>query len=96
MLYEVITRRNDPLPGNVVLSPTFRRSGVILVAAILLGIVPLAGVLVVRIHSPQVEREALSNLGAGADLKEAQVRLWFNERRITSYNVCYTKLLRLY
>ncbi len=81
-LYSILRswRRNDPLPGNVVMSPTFRRSGVLLVAAILLGIVPLAGVLVVRIHSPQVEREALSNLGAVADLKVAQVRLWFNER----------------
>ncbi len=82
LLYSILRswQRHDSLPGDVVTSPAVRRSGVLLIAAILLGTVPLAGVLVMRIHSPQVEREALSDLEAIADLKVAQVRRWLDER----------------
>ena len=82
LLYSILRswRRHESLPGDVSTPPPFQRSGVILIAAILLGTVPLAGVLVMHIHSPLVEREALSNLGAIADLKVAQVRHWLDER----------------
>ena len=52
----------------------------ILASLVLLGMVPLAGVMVVRIHGPQVERAAFSNLDAIADLKVSQVRNWLDER----------------
>ena len=52
----------------------------ILASLVLLGMVPLAGLMVVRIHGPQVERAAFSNLDAIADLKVSQVRNWLDER----------------
>ena len=52
----------------------------ILACVVLLGIVPLAGFMVVKIQLPQVEREAFSNLAAIADLKVAQIRRWLRER----------------
>ncbi len=52
----------------------------ILASVVLLGMVPLAAVMVVGIHKPQVERVAFSNLEAIADLKVSQVRRWLNER----------------
>ena len=52
----------------------------ILASLVLLSLVPLAGGLVVRIHGPQVERAAFSNLGAIADLKVGQLRNWLDER----------------
>ncbi len=80
LLYSILRswRRNDSLPGDASAPPPLQRSGMFLIAAILLGTVPLAGVLVMRIHSPQIEREALSNLGAIADFKVAQIRHWLD------------------
>ena len=52
----------------------------IVASLLLVGLVPLAGVLVARIHGPQVERAALSNLGAIADLKADLLRNWLEER----------------
>ena len=52
----------------------------ILACVVLLGTVPLAGLMVVKIQLPQVEREAFSNLAAIADLKVVQIRRWLKER----------------
>ena len=53
----------------------------ILASLSLLAMVPLAVIMVLRIHGPQVERAAFSNLDAIADLKVSQVRNWLDERR---------------
>ena len=53
-------------------------------AAGLLGmilVVPLAGFMVTRVHGPQVEREAMENLSAIADLQARQLENWLDERR---------------
>ena len=47
---------------------------------VLLSLVPLAGVLVVEVHGPQIEREAFANLEAIADLKSSQIESWLDER----------------
>ena len=52
----------------------------ILGLVILTAMVPLAGVLVVKVHGPEVEREAFENLDAIAALKSSQVQNWLDER----------------
>ena len=53
LLYSILRswRRNDSLPGDASAPPPLQRSGMFLIAAILLGTVPLAGVLVMRSYN---------------------------------------------
>ena len=51
----------------------------LLVALVLL--IPLSGLLVLKVHEPQVEREAFANLKAIADLKASQIENWLYERQ---------------
>lgn len=53
----------------------------ILVIAIAVILVPLAGFIVARMHGPQVERDALVNLETIAYLKASQIEHWLEERR---------------
>ncbi len=46
----------------------------------LAGLVPLAGFIVVKMHGPQMEREAFANLEAVAELKASQIERWLDER----------------
>jgi len=46
----------------------------------LMLVVPLAGVTVIQLYSPQVERETFANLQAIAKLKAAQMEDWLSER----------------
>jgi PAS domain S-box-containing protein len=47
----------------------------------LLLIVPLIGFLLVKLHGPQIEREAYANLEAVARLKALQIEHWLDRRR---------------
>ena len=61
----------------------FRPAGAFLryvVLLLLVGLVPLAGALAVRIQAPQIEREAYGNLQAIVALKGEQIERWFDER----------------
>jgi PAS domain S-box-containing protein len=51
-----------------------------LIAALAL-VVPLLGVAIVKLHGPQVEREAFANLDAVATLKAQQIENWLAERQ---------------
>jgi len=61
-----------------------RRVGVvqrIFLLVLLFLLVPLSGFVVLKIHEPQVEREAYANLKAIADLKASQIENWLYERQ---------------
>ncbi len=45
------------------------------------SLVPLSGLVVLKVHEPQVEREAFANLKAVADLKASQIENWLYERQ---------------
>ncbi|MFT3849275.1 MAG: EAL domain-containing protein [Propionivibrio sp.] len=63
---------------------TRRRGGVvqrILFLVVLALLVPLSGFVVLKIHEPQVERDAFANLKAIADLKAGQIESWLYERQ---------------
>ena len=88
LLYLVLKQWCDPLPpmaptqaGSASRTPRpaklYRR---VLALAALLALVPLAGLVVVKVHRPQIEREALANLEAIAELKASQIENWFGER----------------
>ena len=54
------------------------------VAALILGlglVVPLIAFGIVRLHGPRVEREALANVSAIAELKADQIESWLSEKR---------------
>ena len=82
LLYFILCawRRHDSATAIRESPVSLRLSWRLLACAILLGTVPLAGVLVVRIYTPHVEREAFSNLEAIADLKVSQLTRWLDER----------------
>ena len=65
-------------PGTVAIKRSWRR-GLASLAVIL--VVPLAGYMVTQVHGPQVEREAMENLSAIADLQTRQIENWLDERR---------------
>lgn len=67
------------MPGRQALRPAgaFLRY---LILIVLVGLVPLAGYLAVRIHGPQIEREAYANLEVIAALKAGQIERCFDER----------------
>ena len=48
---------------------------------VLCSLVPLSGLVVLKVHEPQVEREAFANLKAIADLKAGQIENWLYERQ---------------
>ena len=52
-----------------------------LLLVILSLLVPLSGFVVLKVHEPQVEREAFANLKAIADLKASQIENWLYERQ---------------
>ncbi len=47
----------------------------------LASLVPLSGFVVLKVHEPQVEREAFANLKAVTDLKASQIENWLYERQ---------------
>jgi len=61
--------------------PTIRLGTVIALFAILILMVPLVGVVALKMHAPQVEREVLANLQAIALLKAGQIENWMTERQ---------------
>lgn len=83
LLYLVLMHWRKPLAGVIpddLLRPDKLRWRV-LSFVLLAAIVPLTGVLVVKIHGPKIEREALANLDAIAELRASQIEGWRNERR---------------
>ena len=86
LLYLLLRYWREPAPVGAPasvsregLSPGNRRWQALGLIA-LLSLVPLAGLLVVEVHGPQIEREALANLEAIADLKTSQIESWLDER----------------
>ena len=59
---------------------TGHRRWLVLVSLVLASIVPLAGYFALRLHAPQVERDAFASLEAIAQLKSTQIENWFDER----------------
>ncbi|MEI7612763.1 MAG: EAL domain-containing protein [Betaproteobacteria bacterium] len=57
-----------------------RRLGLVMAFLALLGVVPLTALVVVKLHGPQIEREAFANLKAIAELKSSQLENWLSER----------------
>ena len=53
----------------------------IVLLVVLCSLVPLSGLVVLKVHEPQVEREAFANLKAIADLKAGQIENWLYERQ---------------
>ena len=83
LLYLLLRQWRKPLAGVIpddLLRPDRLRWRV-LSFVLLAAIVPLTGVLVVKIHGPKIEREALANLEAIAELRASQIEGWRSERR---------------
>lgn len=85
LLYLLLKRWREPLlVPPAALGGEVRQAGRRLwrIAAIvlLLALAPLAGFVALRVHGPQVEREAFANLQAIAELKAKQIENWLDER----------------
>ena len=61
----------------------------------LMLIVPLASLTVVKVHKPQVEREAYANLAAIARLKAGQIENWLQERQSNGEAIMANETLAL-
>ena len=67
----------DPDDTAALIPGTHRLAGIFLALAL---VVPLMGFGIVRLHSPQMERETFDNLRTIADLKATQIDTWVTER----------------
>ncbi|MBI2750503.1 MAG: PAS domain S-box protein [Burkholderiales bacterium] len=57
-----------------------RRGILVLLFVALIMVVPLTGLMVVKLYAPEVERDTYANLQAIAKLKAAQIETWLEER----------------
>ncbi len=82
LLYLLLRQWRDQLP--VPISPESLRPGKlrwrVLAFVVLAALVPLTGYVVLKVHGPQIEREAFANLETIVDLKASQIENWFDER----------------
>ena len=85
LLYLLLKQWQSPQP---VLTTPISREGInlnkvrwqVLAFVFLAALVPLSGYVVVKVHGPQIEREAFSSLEAIAELKTSQIESWLDER----------------
>ncbi len=86
LLYLLLRHWREPFPASAPApagheTPRRRkRRWQALVLIVLISLVPLAGLLVIEVHGPQIEREAFANLEAIAELKTNQIENWLDER----------------
>ena len=83
LLYLLLRQWGEPLPRPITkedLRPD-RLRWRMLSLIVLAAMVPLTGLVVVKIHGPQIEREAFANLEAVAELRASQIESWLDERR---------------
>ena len=85
LLYLLLRGWRESLGGEradeptAVLTPRWRSLALVFVG--LAAMPPLLGFGIVRLHGPQIEREAYANLQAIADLKADQIANWLAERQ---------------
>lgn len=69
------------------------KSKLLLFYLVVVMIVPLTGSLIIRIHAPEVEHQAFTNLDLTLDFKKSQVEHWVRTRRLEAQALFSSPLL---
>ncbi len=61
-----------------------RKAGIVILFIALTLVVPLIGFFIIKLHGPQVEKDALENLAIVAKFKSTQIERWMDQRTADS------------